>query len=180
MWSVMVFLGLLSSCFCLETRFCSGYDKAEKSSIYGDALTDPENCRARDGEAYPSDKLKRLRPQLMKMYQGSSRDSRSMKNYVQRPEMTRNQLMNYHVLASQGRIEEISRSIREKRQAEDNSTEAGNGTEIVSAEPTSSAQTCVPDNELTPARLCKSTFNTTAPIAKECDVLHGECVQTYV
>ena len=63
-----------------------------------------------------SDKLKRLRPQLMKMYQGSSRDSRSMKNYVQRPEMTRNQLMNYHVLASQGRIEEISRSIREKRQ----------------------------------------------------------------
>ena len=63
-----------------------------------------------------SDKLKRLRPQLMKMYQGSSRDSRSMKNYVQRPEMTRNLLMNYHVLASQGRIEEISRSIREKRQ----------------------------------------------------------------
>lgn len=216
-WSVMVFLGLLSSCFCTETRFCSGYDKAEKSSIYGDALTDPENCRARDGEAYPSDKLKRLRPQLMKLYQGSSRDSRSMKNYVQRPEMTRNQLMNYHVLASQGRIEEISRSIREKRQAEDNSTEAGttepgtgNGTETVSAAPTSSAQTCVPDNELTPARLCKSTFNTTAPMygvsltsgepvtivqifpdllqqvvfemcdAKECDVLHGECVQTYV
>ena len=52
-WSVMVFLGLLSSCFCSETKFCSGYDKAEKSSIYGDALTDPENCRARDGEAYP-------------------------------------------------------------------------------------------------------------------------------
>ena len=54
----------------------------------------------------------------MKLYQGSqsSRDSRSMKNHVQRPEMTRNQLMNYHVLASQGRIEEISRSIREKRQ----------------------------------------------------------------
>merc|ERR1719418_96257 len=123
--------------------------------------------------------------------------------------------MNYHVLASQGRIEEISRSIREKRQAEDNSTEAGitepgNGTETESAAPTSSAQTCVPDNELTPARLCKSTFNTTAPMygvsltsgepvtivqifpdllqqvvfemcdAKECDVLHGECVQTYV
>lgn len=214
-WSVMVFLGFLSSCFCAETRFCSGHDKAEKSSIYGDALTDPENCRARDGESYPSDKLKRLRPQLMKMYQGSSRDSRSMKNYVQRPEMTRHQLMNYHVLASEGRIEEISRSIREKRQAEDNSTEAGttepgNGNETVSAAPTSPAQTCVPDNELTPARLCKSTFNTTAPMygvsltsgepvtivqifpdllqqvvfemcdAKECDVLHGECVQTYV
>lgn len=25
-------------------------------------------------------------------------------------------------------------------------------------------QTCVPDNEITPARLCKSTFNTTAPM----------------
>ena len=43
-------------------------------------------------------------------------------------------------------------------------TESGNGTETVSAAPTSSAQTCVPDNELTPARLCKSTFNTTAPM----------------
>ena len=52
----------------------------------------------------------------MKLYQGSSRDSRSMKNYIQRPEMTREQLMNYHVLASQGKIEEITTKIRQKRQ----------------------------------------------------------------
>ena len=51
------------------------------------------------------------------MYHGSSRDSRAMFNEkVQRPEMTREQLMNYHILASEGRIEEISRSIRAKRQ----------------------------------------------------------------
>ena len=56
-------------------------------------------------------------PQLKKMYHGSSRDSRAMFNEkVQRPEMTREQLMNYHILASEGRIEEISRSIRAKRQ----------------------------------------------------------------
>ena len=63
-----------------------------------------------------SEKLKRMRPQLMKLYQGSSRDSRSMKSHIQRPEMTREQLMEYHVLASQGRINELSKSIREKRQ----------------------------------------------------------------
>jgi len=213
--TVIVFLGLLSSCYCKKATHCSGWDKAEHNSIYGDALTDPENCRSREGEAYPSERLKRMRPQLMKMYQGSSRDSRSMKSHIQRPEMTRDQLMNYHVLASQGRVEELSKSIREKRQAEDNSTEAAtaNNTEAASSGASSTTprpQTCVPDNELTPARLCKSTFNTTAPMygvsltsgepvtivqifpdllqqvvfemcdAKECDVLHGECVQTYV
>jgi len=213
-WSVMVFVGLLSSCYCKKAVYCSGWDKTEQNSIYGDALKDPENCRSRTGEAYPSEKLKRMRPQLMKLYQGSSRDSRSMKSHIQRPEMTREQLMEYHVLASQGRINELSKSIREKRQAEDNSTEAtvnSNGTSAESsAASTPRPQTCVPDNELTPARLCKSTFNTTAPMygvsltsgepvtivqifpdllqqvvfemcdAKECDVLHGECVQTYV
>merc|ERR1712117_770547 len=140
--------------------------------------------------------------------------SRSMKSHIQRPEMTREQLMEYHVLASQGRTNELSKSIREKRQAEDNSTEAtavnSNGTSAESSASTPRPQTCVPDNELTPARLCKSTFNTTAPMygvsltsgepvtivqifpdllqqvvfemcdAKECDVSHGECVQTYV
>jgi len=191
---------------------------------------------SRSGEAYPSEKLKRMLPEFKKLYWGTSRQSRAMKNYVQRPEMTREQLMNYWGLASQGRIEEISSSIRAKRQgfwpqkttntwfsfiAEDNSTEASTS-KVAGGEPGSSnnsssetseitkPQTCVPDSELTPARLCKSTFNTTAPMygvsltsgepvtivqifpdllqqvvfemcdAKECDVLHGECVQTYV
>ena len=62
-----------------------------------------------------------MRPQLMKMYQGSSRDSRSMKSHIQRPETTREELMNYHVLASQGRMDEVSKSIREKRQGRDTS-----------------------------------------------------------
>ena len=55
-------------------------------------------------------------PEFKKLYWGTSRQSRAMKNYVQRPEMTREQLMNYWGLASQGRIEEISSSIRAKRQ----------------------------------------------------------------
>ena len=58
-------------------------------------------------------------PEFKKLYWGTSRQSRAMKNYVQRPEMTREQLMNYWGLASQGRIEEISSSIRAKRQGKD-------------------------------------------------------------
>merc|ERR1712050_516955 len=78
-----------------------------------------------------------------------------------------------------------------------------------STNPVTTSATCE-SGESTPSRLCKSTFNTTAPMygvsltsgepvtivqifpdllqqvvfemcdAKECDVLHGECVQTYV
>ena len=52
-WSVMVLVGLLSSCYCKKAVYCSGWDKTEQNSIYGDALKDPENCRSRTGEAYP-------------------------------------------------------------------------------------------------------------------------------
>lgn len=188
-------------------QYCSGVDKSEKSSIYGDALKDAENCIDREGKAYPSQQLKKMLPQLKKLYGGSNRQGRGMLNsHIQNPELTREQLMNYHILASQGRIDEITKSInRAKRQAEDNSTTTTTETPDVER-----PKTCVPDNEITPARLCKSTFNTTAPMygvsltsgepvtivqifpdllqqvvyemcdAKECDVLHGECVQTYV
>ena len=39
-----------------------------------------------------------------------------MSSKVQSPELTREQLLNYHILASQGRIEEVSKNIRAKRQ----------------------------------------------------------------
>ena len=55
-------------------------------------------------------------PELQKMYTGSSRQARQMSSKVQSPELTREQLLNYHILASQGRIEEVSKNIRAKRQ----------------------------------------------------------------
>ena len=44
--------------------------------------------------------------------------------------------------------------------------EAENSTSTTEATTESDAkpQTCVPDNEITPPRMCKSTFNTTAPM----------------
>ena len=102
-------------------QYCSGVDKSEKSSIYGDALKDAENCIDREGKAYPSQQLKKMLPQLKKLYGGSNRQGRGMLNsHIQNPELTREQLMNYHILASQGRIDEITKSInRAKRQGKD-------------------------------------------------------------
>lgn len=125
--------------------------------------------------------------------------------------MTSQELLNFHILAQQGRIQDISKAIRRKRQAEETTTnEESKEDDILEAENDVRPQTCVPDDEITPATLCKSTYNTTAPMygvsltsgepvtivqifpdllqqvvfekcdAKECDVLHGECVQTYV
>lgn len=217
-YSLFILMSLMSCCHS-QFHYCSGFDKAEKTSIYGNALTDSENCLSREGKTYPSQKLRSMLPELQKMYTGSSRQARQMSSKVQSPELTREQLLNYHILASQGRIEEVSKNIRAKRQAEkqekDSSKNLGsNSTATLEENPEDIAanrpQTCVPDNEMTPARLCKSTFNTTAPMygvsltsgepvtivqifpdllqqvvfemcdAKECDVLHGECVQTYV
>lgn len=215
-WSLFSFVWFFTSGVFCETQYCSGYDKAERNSIYGDALSDPVNCRSREGKAYPSEELRRMYPQLKRFYQGNSRESRTMfSNKVQRPEMTKEELMNFHIMASQGRIDEISSKIRSKRQAgeENKNSTKGNDTDTTDITDTNLSyqpQTCVPDSEITPARLCKSTFNTTAPMygvsltsgehvtivqifpdllqqvvyemcdAKECDVLHGECVQTYV
>jgi len=195
--------------------YCSGYDKAQKNSIYGDALSDSPTCLARDGKAYPSQELKQMLPTLQKLYRGNNRQGRGMfgspRNHVQDPHLTTQELLDYHTLANQGRIEEITAHIRHKRQAgkenADNSTE-----EMTTMEPgiDKKPPSCVPVDQITPARLCKSTFNTTAPMygvsltsgepvtivqifpdllqqvvyemcdAKECDILHGECVQTYV
>jgi len=210
-------LVLLSTLASLShaSSYCSGYDKVQKTSIYGDALSDSPDCLDRDGKAYPSHELKRMLPQLNKLYQGNNRQGRTMfgqKNHVQDPNLTTQELLNYHKLANEGRIEDITAHIRQKRQAgkEDNSTEGS--AEMTTMEPGEDKRppACVNVDQITPARLCKSTFNTTAPMygvsltsgepvtivqifpdllqqvvyemcdAKECDILHGECVQTYV
>ena len=100
--------------------YCSGYDKAQKNSIYGDALSDSPTCLARDGKAYPSQELKQMLPTLQKLYRGNNRQGRGMfgspRNHVQDPHLTTQELLDYHTLASQGRIEEITAHIRHKRQ----------------------------------------------------------------
>ena len=57
-------------------------------------------------------------PQLQKMYRGGSRQGRNMFGtpHVQSPDLTTQELLNVHKLASEGRIDEISTHIRQKRQ----------------------------------------------------------------
>jgi len=207
----MVFIGLIE--LAQSSRYCSGVDKSDTFSIYGNALTDSENCLSRDGQEYPTLKLKKMLPQLKRMYRGSSRQGKTMfdNSDIQSPELTSQELLNFHVLAQQGRIQDISKAIRKKRQAEETTSKSVEKEESQAQEKDENRpQTCVPDDEITPATLCKSTYNTTAPMygvsltsgepvtivqifpdllqqvvfekcdAKECDVLHGECVQTYV
>jgi hypothetical protein len=51
------------------------------------------------------------------MYRGTnSREGREMFTKVQSPDLTRQELLHYHTLASQGRVDDISASIRQKRQ----------------------------------------------------------------
>lgn len=58
-------------------------------------------------------------PQLQKLYRGSNRQGRTMfgqNNHVQDPHLTTQELLNYHKLANEGRIEDITAHIRQKRQ----------------------------------------------------------------
>ena len=49
--AIPVLLSLVS--LSQASSYCSGYDKVQKNSIYGDALNDSPDCLARDGKAYP-------------------------------------------------------------------------------------------------------------------------------
>ena len=51
------------------------------------------------------------------MYRGGSRQGRNMFSpHVQSPDLTREELLNVHKLANEGRIDEITSHIRQKRQ----------------------------------------------------------------
>jgi len=218
MKSVLVaFIALIELTQGYSSRLCSGAEKADKFSIYGNALTDSDDCLSREGERYPALALKKMLPQLKRMYRGSTRQGKTLfeqntNNNIQSPYLTSQELLNFHKLAQEGRIEAISEKIRKKRQAEETTNNESDENSTAENEDVSrpGPQTCVPDDEITPATLCKSTYNTTAPMygvsltsgepvtivqifpdllqqvvfekcdATECDVLHGECVQTYV
>ncbi|XP_012347042.1 uncharacterized protein LOC100871160 [Apis florea] len=148
--------------------------------VWGDALTDPADCIGPNNVQYPSAAISRNYKNLWT----NSRIARSHQARTIDPELTRQALLhNYKVTHGDYSMAESSRN--------------GRGF--------SSRETCG-----SPARLCKTRYNTTAPMygvsltsgqpvtivqkfpdllqqvvfevceSKECDVVHGECTQTYV
>ncbi|CAK9817265.1 hypothetical protein ANTPLA_LOCUS9307 [Anthophora plagiata] len=162
-----------------ETKKCEGSGLGLKY-VWGDALTDPADCIGPNNMQYPSAAISRSYKSLW----AGSRTARSHQPRTIEPELTRQALLhNYKIAHGDYSIAESSR----------------NGRAF------SPKETCG-----SPARLCKTRYNTTAPMygvsltsgqpvtivqkfpdllqqvvfevceSKECDVVHGECTQTYV
>jgi len=163
---------------------CHGNPNAKKLQyISGDAMSDPKNCIGPDGKMYPYKEIEK---------QTSSRQGRSGKSLFSEepvtvdPWATHKNLMKAYEFSRNGvPVNGLSRSKRDAKESE-----------------------CVIGGA--PPRLCKSTYNTTAPMygvsltsgqpvtivqkfpdllqqviyetcdSSECEVLHGECIQTYV
>lgn len=179
---VVVFLMSIQQTYS-DTR-CS---TSKLQYLSGDALTDSQNCIGPDGVPYPSQEVERM----ARKFQG--RQGRSLSG-VQNPFKTREELLAVYSGALHGRPLALER----RKRATNSSTSAS----------ASATAGCVVGGA--PPRLCKSSYNTTAPMygvsltsgqpvtivqkfpdllqqviyetcdSKECDILHGECIQTYV
>uniref|UniRef100_A0A0K2TCY3 Putative LOC100742230 [Bombus impatiens] n=1 Tax=Lepeophtheirus salmonis TaxID=72036 RepID=A0A0K2TCY3_LEPSM len=133
---------LISIIFCIELLKGSSANCHGKKLkyIYGDALRDGENCMGPDGFSYPSTQIRRF---LRK----NARTGRTFSNFgrfVQDPSITRDQLLETYTRSKSGDFMTLSRT---KRNANETSE--------------SKKEVC---GASTPPRLCKSTFNTTAPM----------------
>lgn len=235
---LLIFIALLviKMVSCLD--HCGGAGSFGKKLQYvmGDAMTDSPNCLGPEGKPYPMAEVRSLLPRLRSL-QGNARRGRSgfaSDFTVQSPEETRQELLTIHKLAKLG-TEKQHLHERAKRQASVTATSASlpatNSSANTGSNSTMSNEnknnTNTKDNKLkdgvtgvqpakcettesTPSRLCKSTFNTTAPMygvsltsgkpvtvvqifpdllqqviyetcdSTKCDLIHGECVQTYV
>ncbi|KZC07404.1 PREDICTED: uncharacterized protein LOC107185707 [Dufourea novaeangliae] len=162
------------------TKKCEGNGLGLKY-VWGDALTDPMDCIGPNNMQYPSAAISRSAKNLW----AGGRTARSHQPRTIDPELTRQALLhNYKV--SRGDYTIATQNTR-------------NGRAFTPKESCGS-----------PARLCKTRYNTTAPMygvsltsgqpvtivqkfpdllqqvvfevceSKECDVVHGECTQTYV
>ncbi|KAJ8943614.1 hypothetical protein NQ314_009699 [Rhamnusium bicolor] len=133
--------------------------------LWGDALVDNPDCVGPNNMPYPTAAIERSF-RGTNPWTGSSRTGRSQKTID--PYITRKALMAAHQ-HSLGETPTIARQAR--------------------AANTSPSSACAG----TPARLCKTRYNTTAPMygvsltsgqpvceSSECDVVRGECTQTYV
>ncbi|XP_063977700.1 uncharacterized protein LOC135162786 [Diachasmimorpha longicaudata] len=179
--SVAIVLLISSSGFASEKpRKCAG-SGVELKYVWGDAMTDSPDCVGPNDTHYPVAAIARN----LKNLWGNSRTARvyNHNNRVTDPEITRQALLhNYKVSRSEYTL-----------------GTSRNGRSYTPKE------TCG-----SPGRLCKTRYNTTAPMygvsltsgqpvtivqkfpdllqqvvfevceSKECDVVHGECTQTYV
>jgi len=169
---------------------CSNSPKLQYLS--GNALTD-KHCLGPDGQPYPH--------KLVQSFAANSRRGRRGRSYsegVQHADKTREELLLAHQRTREGKlpsIHSLSDSVGHRAIRSANGTGTG-------------SESCVVGGS--PPRLCRSSYNTTAPMygvsltsgqpvtivqkfpdllqqviyetcdSKECDILHGECIQTYV
>ncbi|XP_011500995.1 PREDICTED: uncharacterized protein LOC105364700 isoform X2 [Ceratosolen solmsi marchali] len=149
--------------------------------IWGDALIDSTDCLGPNNLQYPTTSIAR---NFKNMWSGNARTARHYQTRTIDPEITRQALLNKYRLAH---------------------GEYSIGNNSRSARSFSTKNTCG-----SPTRLCKTRYNTTAPMygvsltsgqpvtivqkfpdllqqvvfeiceSKECDIVHGECTQTYV
>ncbi|KAI5699754.1 hypothetical protein M8J76_009162 [Diaphorina citri] len=168
-----------SSVLCDNRDTCE--DNKKLKYVWGDALTDSPNCLGPKGTPYPSTTITKIFRRSQGW--GSSRKGRSYGTID--PLLTQKTLLkNYEVMNDMDQTTLLSRTRRDY----------------------SSQETCMG----TPSRLCKTRYNTTAPMygvsltsgqpvtivqkfpdllqqvvyevceSSECDVVRGECTQTYV
>lgn len=178
---VFSLLGLIMKVDCFVS--CRGGPQQKKLQyLWGDALTDPNNCMGPEGKLYPFQEVQKIKPS-----RGEGRTGKSLFSDPQDPLLTRDELLRVYGLGREGRLG--LGELRTKRES------GGQGGCVVGG---------------APPRLCKSTYNTTAPMygvsltsgqpvtivqkfpdllqqviyetcdSSECDVIHGECIQTYV
>ncbi|EZA60997.1 uncharacterized protein LOC105287533 [Ooceraea biroi] len=149
--------------------------------VWGDALTDSDDCIGPNNMQYPSAAISKS---FKNLWASSSRTARSHQPRTIDPQLTRQTLLHNY------------------RAAHGDYSIAGNAR---TGRAFSAKESCG-----SPARLCKTRYNTTAPMygisltsgqpvtivqkfpdllqqvvfevceSKECDVVHGECTQTYV
>ncbi|XP_034938411.1 uncharacterized protein [Chelonus insularis] len=171
---------LISQDLVKASQKCKGNGVGLKY-LWGDALTDSSDCIGPNNIPYPSAAITRS---FKSLWTGNSRTGRAFsQNRVTDPEVTRQTLLHNY------KVSRDDYTLSNDR----------NGRSF------SSKETCG-----SPSRLCKTRYNTTAPMygvsltsgqpvtivqkfpdllqqvvfevceSKECDVVHGECTQTYV
>lgn len=198
-------------------------EAAEGRYTWGNALDDPTTAGP-DGKPYPSDLINRLMGAGEFGPPVGGRRGRTLHPTIN-PEVVRNNLLNGYLeansgtprLAPEGRsMDSFGRRVQTSSPSENfvkmdanvkSSSSSSSSSSTVSSSSSSSASSCPPGP---PARLCKTRYNTTAPMygvsltsgqpvtivqkfpdllqqvifevceSDTCDIVHGSCVQTYV
>lgn len=176
---LQIFVILLRSCLG-SAKLCGGALGGRQSNyLTGDLLRDSWDCVGPDGREYPHHYI----ANMIRRQEG--RTGRALKPNTMDPVQTTKALLAAHEMSGAGR--RVRRDTGEKTGEQAECTVGGS-----------------------PPRLCKSTYNTTAPMygvsltsgqpvtivqkfpdllqqviyetcdSSECDILHGECIQTFV